>query len=61
MKSVEDYNIYHYEGVYYGVPKYYGDISADEKDLTVLENVISDVSYDAVESEILRHSRGAAE
>jgi radical SAM superfamily enzyme YgiQ (UPF0313 family) len=60
IRTVYDSDIYYYEGSYYGVPTSLGDVRFDITDPTTMADVISDVSFDAVEAEILDREQLAA-
>ena len=60
IRSLGDYDIYQYEGIYYGIPSSYGTLRLDELDPDELVGVIRDVSVDVIENEIrvLAEARG---
>ena len=53
VRTLDGHDIYFYEGFYYGVPEHYGRLDLKDTDAGQLAGVITDVSSDAVEEEIL--------
>jgi hypothetical protein len=52
LGSIEDYNIFSYEGFIYGLPQALGNVDLAETDVIEIEGVIRDVSRQVVENEI---------
>lgn len=57
LVSIESYNIFSYEGWFYGIPHSAGPLNLAEIDVMDMPGIIRDVSRDVVESEIMEQAR----